>query len=1126
MPDPTGRTGASGNAGSDENRDDERGRSPVEVTRRGLLRATGVAAAVGVLGAPSAAERVEVPGVAAVGADGRPLLGGRRRSIRVGDDEAGSAARLETGRRRLSEFGAGPDWYAVDAGAGESLTVAFERAARRGPAAVALYGPDGALLDMAYAATGATATLPVTTAVAGTHLVEVTDASGAGGAYALDVGRGDAAPASAPVRAQVDSASVARYLEAESAAGGSSFAPFEVREDDDASGGEYVVSEAPPRYDEPLPGEAVARYEFSVPTDGEYALWGRTRAQSNGNSVYVDVDGGSSIYWAMEITDDWTWAELGRFYEGETETLSLSAGEHVLEVRHREPGTRVDRLLVTDDLEFVPSGTGGESTEPSDDGDEGGDDDGSGGEDQSPYGDGPVDATGRVEAERFDEGGPGVAYADDDAENRGGAFRDAGVDVQETSDDDGYNVGWMKDGEWLEYTVVVPESGSYAATARLASPSGDGALLVAVDGERVARIDVPETGAWQSWSTETDPAGTLSAGEHTLRLEVEGGEFNLNWVAFDPSGDAEPDDPGDGDESEDAGDGDDGDARVRGERRAWHKVTVAFDGPETDEDDDPNPFLDRRLDVTFEGPSGQTYEVPGYYAADGDAADTGATGGSTWHAHLAPDEAGEWSYEASFVEGDDVAVDGGGEPTSFDGASGTFTVDETDKSGRDFRAHGALEAVGEHYLRFAGSGDHFLKIGADSPENFLAYDGFDDTYSTGGSGPGGPNSFVHDYGPHVDDWSPGDPTWGDGRGKGIVGVVNYLAGKGINAQYFLTYNVDGGDGSDVWPWTSPDERLRYDVSKLAQWERLFEHMTREGVMLHVVTQEEENDQGLDGGALGVERRLYYRELVARFGHHPAVTWNLGEENTNTDGQREAFLEFFEEIDPYDGVRCVHTFPNEKEEVYADLLGRDDVAGPSLQTSYDPRGDVLEWRRRSAAAGRPWVVMADEIGDWKCGIPADGESCMVTQAEARRDSLWGSLMAGAGGVEWYFGYETVGGDLRLEDYRTRDDWWDYNRYAHEFLVDLPLPEMAPDDGRLSNVDGEAHCLAHPDGDVAVVYLHEATDFDVALDDADYALRWLDPETGAESDAGTVQGSAYTDVDAPPFGGDAVALFERE
>ena len=41
--------------------------------------------------------------------------------------------------------------------------------------------------------------------------------------------------------------------------------------------------------------------------------------------------------------------------------------------------------------------------------------------------------------------------------------------------------------------------------------------------------------------------------------------------------------------------------------------------------------------------------------------------------------------------------------------------------------------------------------------------------------------------------------------------------------------------------------------------------------------EEANKRELDGGELGVERKLYYRELIARFAHHPALQWNLCEE---------------------------------------------------------------------------------------------------------------------------------------------------------------------------------------------------------------------------------------------------------
>ena len=48
--------------------------------------------------------------------------------------------------------------------------------------------------------------------------------------------------------------------------------------------------------------------------------------------------------------------------------------------------------------------------------------------------------------------------------------------------------------------------------------------------------------------------------------------------------------------------------------------------------------------------------------------------------------------------------------------------------------------------------------------------------------------------------------------------------------------------------------------------------------MHFKTQETENEQLLDGGNVGVERKVYYRELIARFGHHLALNWNMGEEN--------------------------------------------------------------------------------------------------------------------------------------------------------------------------------------------------------------------------------------------------------
>ncbi len=83
-----------------------------------------------------------------------------------------------------------------------------------------------------------------------------------------------------------------------------------------------------------------------------------------------------------------------------------------------------------------------------------------------------------------------------------------------------------------------------------------------------------------------------------------------------------------------------------------------------------------------------------------------------------------------------------------------------------------------------------------------------------------PTSGFHHYQPHVVDWKEGDPQWQNGKGKGMIGALNYLSSKGMNSFYFLTLNILG-DGEDVWPYTDRNERYRFDCSKLDQWEIVF-----------------------------------------------------------------------------------------------------------------------------------------------------------------------------------------------------------------------------------------------------------------------------------------------------------------
>ena len=120
-------------------------------------------------------------------------------------------------------------------------------------------------------------------------------------------------------------------------------------------------------------------------------------------------------------------------------------------------------------------------------------------------------------------------------------------------------------------------------------------------------------------------------------------------------------------------------------------------------------------------------------------------------------------------------------------------------------------------------------------------------------------------------------------------------------------------------------RCRYDCSKLDQWEVVFTHADQLGLHLHFKTQETEIDtskSALDGsGNVGVEHKLYYRELIARFGHHNALLWNLGEENTQTTAQRLDMAAEFYRMDPYRHNVVIHTYPNHIQQVYKPLLGR-------------------------------------------------------------------------------------------------------------------------------------------------------------------------------------------------------------
>ncbi len=568
--------------------------------------------------------------------------------------------------------------------------------------------------------------------------------------------------------------------------------------------------------------------------------------------------------------------------------------------------------------------------------------------------------------------------------------------------------------------------------------------------------------------------------------------------------------------------------KIDGKLKKWHKVTLSFEGDMLSESDANNPFLNYRLNVYFKN-KGTTYMVPGFFSADGNAGETSATKGKVWQVRFMPDQVGEWSYEVSFRKGENIAVSDdihAGEAVAFDGLTGKFTIGEADTEGSDFRTKGRLKYTGERYLKYADVNEAFLKGGAGSPENFLGYYEFDQTPAS------------HKYEAHAKDWKQGNPTWQNGKGKNIIGALNYLASKGMNSVYFLTMNVQG-DGKDVWPWTNRHERYRFDCSKLDQWEVVFDHMDDLGILLHIITQETENELLLDIGETKTQRKLYYRELIARFAHHLGITWNLGEENGvirwspkgQTDKDKKAMAKYIKTHDPYQNFVALHTHANVSEQDWylTPQLGYEYIDGPSLQTRLPSKvHDVcVKWIEESANFGKQWVVCQDEIGPANTGAKPDADD--AEHNDIRAQVLWGNLMAGGAGVDWYFGYKFAHHDLTCEDWRSRNNLWEQTKHALDFFNDyLPYEVMNSNDGLTKN---ENDYVFANEGHVYAIYLPEVAETSLDLPGKyKYSVSWYNPRTGGTLQKGSikrVKAGKDISIGLPPSEkGDWVALIRNE
>jgi hypothetical protein len=156
-------------------------------------------------------------------------------------------------------------------------------------------------------------------------------------------------------------------------------------------------------------------------------------------------------------------------------------------------------------------------------------------------------------------------------------------------------------------------------------------------------------------------------------------------------------------------------------------------------------------------------------------------------------------------------------------------------------------------------------------------------------------------------------------------------------------------------------------------------------------------------------------------------------------------------------------------------------------------------------------------------------------DIRKMTLWGNLMAGGAGVEYYFGYQLEENDLVAEDFRSRDKSWDYCRFALAFFRDNKIPfwQMRGADALVGNPESsnEKFAFVKP-GEIYVVYLPNGGESQLDLTGASgaFKVQWYNPRSGGRLSGGSVKqvrGGAKVDLGLPPAENseDWVALVRR-
>jgi endoglucanase len=154
---------------------------------------------------------------------------------------------------------------------------------------------------------------------------------------------------------------------------------------------------------------------------------------------------------------------------------------------------------------------------------------------------------GKINATDYDLGTNSFAYYDKDIANykvdtgtfeewnKGKVLRNDGVDILPCTDIDsnGFQVSFIENGEWLQYTVDLENQSTFDVAIRYSNNNTAAKLYLETDdGQKTASITLPKTGSETLWETVVLPSVSLKKGTTKIKVVFESGGINLNYLEF------------------------------------------------------------------------------------------------------------------------------------------------------------------------------------------------------------------------------------------------------------------------------------------------------------------------------------------------------------------------------------------------------------------------------------------------------------------------------------------------------------------------------------------------------------------------------------------------------------------